>query len=58
MSVDLFAGIPVADFAAALTWYEHLLGSPSTFFPTAPKLSGNWYRDPEGNEIGFGGAPD
>lgn len=31
--LDLFAGIPVADFAAALNWYERLLGSPATFFP-------------------------
>src|SRR4051794_22532734 len=37
MSVDLFAGIPVADYAAALTWYEHLLGSPPTFFPNSPE---------------------
>src|SRR5262249_23825872 len=28
------AGIPVADYAAALQWYERLLGSPPTFFPT------------------------
>jgi len=32
-SLDLFAGIPVADYAAALKWYERLLGSPPTFFP-------------------------
>jgi len=31
--LDLFAGIPVADYAAALTWYERLLGSPPAFFP-------------------------
>ncbi len=30
---DLFAGIPVADYAAALNWYERLLGYPPTFFP-------------------------
>jgi hypothetical protein len=24
--LDLFAGIPVADYAAALSWYERLLG--------------------------------
>lgn len=29
----LFAGIPVSDFRAALTWYEKLLGSPPSFFP-------------------------
>lgn len=32
-SLDLFAGIPVADYAAALKWYEQLLGSPPAFFP-------------------------
>jgi len=31
--LDLFAGIAVADYAAALKWYERLLGSPPTFFP-------------------------
>jgi catechol 2,3-dioxygenase-like lactoylglutathione lyase family enzyme len=33
MSVYLFAGIPVDDYAAALAWYERLLGSPPSFFP-------------------------
>src|SRR3712207_9483237 len=32
-NLELFAGIPVADYAAALEWYERLLGSPPTFFP-------------------------
>jgi hypothetical protein len=32
-SLDLFAGIPVADYAAAREWYERLLGSPPAFFP-------------------------
>ncbi|MEW2403296.1 VOC family protein [Streptomyces sp. NPDC046862] len=31
MALDLYAGIPVADYAAALAWYELLLGSPPTF---------------------------
>jgi catechol 2,3-dioxygenase-like lactoylglutathione lyase family enzyme len=31
MSIDLFAGIPVSDYAAALDWYERLLGSPPTY---------------------------
>ena len=107
--LDLFAGIPVADYAAALQWYERLLGSPPTFFPHDTEAV--WelaehryvyivqqpehamhtlfvddldalvaqianrglspferetysngvrkitYRDPDGNEIGFGGAP-
>src|SRR5215207_6974078 len=33
-TLDLFAGIAVADYTAALAWYERLLGSPPTFFPT------------------------
>lgn len=32
-NLDLFAGIPVADYAAALWWYERLPGSEPTFFP-------------------------
>jgi catechol 2,3-dioxygenase-like lactoylglutathione lyase family enzyme len=32
-SLDLFAGIPVANYAATLEWYERLLGSEPTFFP-------------------------
>lgn len=34
MVLDLFAGIPVNDFAAALNWYQRLFGSPPTFFAT------------------------
>jgi hypothetical protein len=33
MAIDLYAGIPVNDYAAALTWYERLLGSPPPFVP-------------------------
>ena len=112
MTVDLFAGLPVKDYAAALSWYERLLGSPPAFFPNdteavwelaehrylfieqRPEHAGHAmhtifvddfdarvaqiadrgveptkretysngvrkaiYRDPDGNEIGFGGAP-
>ena len=111
-SLDLFAGIPVADYAAVREWYERLLGFPPTFFPTdteavwelaehryvyivqRPEHAGHArhlvfvddldalvaqiaerglapaeretysngvrkaaYRDPDGNEFGFGGAP-
>ena len=111
-NLDLFAGIPVADYAAALIWYERLLGSSPTFFPNdieavwelaehrylyleqrpahaghakltifvdnidavvaqiakrglEPTLEETYengvrkitYRDRDGNEIGFGGAP-
>jgi hypothetical protein len=34
VSLALFAGIRVREFAAARTWYERLLGDPS-FFPHA-----------------------
>jgi catechol 2,3-dioxygenase-like lactoylglutathione lyase family enzyme len=112
MTLDLFAGIPVSDYAAALAWYEQLLGAPPAFFPNdieavwelaehrflyiehLPERAGHamhtlfvddfdtriaqiaerglelttqevydngvrkaTYRDPDGNEIGFGGAP-
>ncbi len=33
MAVDLFAGIPVSDYAAALDWYRRLLGAPPAFVP-------------------------
>jgi hypothetical protein len=33
-SLDMYAGMPVADFAAAVQWYERLLGSPPSFFAT------------------------
>lgn len=32
-NLDLFAGIPVADYAAALEWYERLLGFSPAFLP-------------------------
>jgi hypothetical protein len=109
---DLFAGIPVVDYATALEWYQRLFDSPPSFFPTEteavweiaehrfiyivqrPERAGHavllvfvddldailartakralapavqetlangvrkvTYRDPDGNEIGFGGAP-
>ncbi len=112
MAIDLFAGIRVADFAAALEWYQRLFGSQPSFFPNdieavweiaehrfvfieqKPEHAGNarhlifvddldvlvaevaergldpaeretlpngvrkaTYRDRDGNELGFGGAP-
>ena len=33
--VDLFAGIRVADIAAAREWYERLFGRPPSFLPNA-----------------------
>jgi hypothetical protein len=112
MALDLFAGIPVSEYAAAVEWYERLLGSPPSFVPNdaeavwelaehryvyieqLPEHAGHaqhtvfvddldarvaaitergiepvnretysngvrkiTYRDPYGNEIGFGGEP-
>ena len=113
MAIDLFAGIPVSDYAVALDWYERLLGAAPSFVPdeteavwdvaenrylyidaSRPERAGYAiqtvfvddldariagiaergiepveretydngvrkviYRDPDGNEIGFGGAP-
>ena len=33
MALDLFAGIPVADSAAALPWYERFFGRGPSFLP-------------------------
>jgi hypothetical protein len=33
MTVDLYAGISVSDYAAAAEWYERLLGRPPSFIP-------------------------
>jgi hypothetical protein len=49
MSVDLFAGIAVRDYAGAAAWYERLVGAPPSFLP-------NDFRDLDGNKIEFGGA--
>ena len=112
MPRDLFAGIRVTTYAAALVWYERLFGTPPSFVPTdgeavwelaehryvfieqRPEHAGHArhlvfvddldalvaqiaergltpverethangvrkaaYRDPDGNEMGFGGAP-
>ena len=112
MAVELFAGIPVDDYARASAWYERLLGSGPSFLPNdteavwevaenrylyidvRPEHAGHamhtlfvddldervrgiadrglepadretyangvrkvTYRDPDGNEIGFGGGP-
>ena len=35
MALDLFAGIPVTDYAAARPWYERLLGGEPSFSPHA-----------------------
>ena len=111
MSLHLFAGMPVGDFATARAWYERLLGEPSFFAheteavwtldedrsvyavqdaeraghglvtvfvedldgwleriaarglePDEQETYSNGvrkaiFRDPDGNEVGFGGAP-
>ena len=33
MALDLFAGIPVADYAVALPWYERFFGGQPSFLP-------------------------
>lgn len=33
MARELFAGIPVTDYAAALPWYERFFGGQPTFLP-------------------------
>jgi predicted enzyme related to lactoylglutathione lyase len=112
VTVDLFAGVPVSDYARAVAWYERLFGSGPAFLPNdveavwelaehryvfievRPEHAGHalhtvfvddldarvgaiarrgiepaeretypngvrkvTYRDPDGNEIGFGGGP-
>lgn len=112
MTVDLFAGVSVSDYARARAWYEQLLGAEPAFLPNdveavwelaehrylyiedRPAHAGHSqltlfvrnyderlaqiagrglepseqetydngvrkaiYRDPDGNEIGFGGGP-
>ena len=112
MTIDLFAGLPVRDYAVAAAWYERLLGAAPSFLPNdveavwelaehrylyivvRPDRAGHavqtvflsdfdtWlaavrerglepagfetydngvrkatFRDPDGNELGFGGGP-
>lgn len=33
MAVDLFAGVAVSEYGAALDWYRRLLGTEPAFFP-------------------------
>jgi hypothetical protein len=33
VALDLFAGIPVSDYAAAFPWYEQLFGGGPSFLP-------------------------
>ena len=112
LNLDLYAGMPVKEYAVALQWYEKLLGCPPTFVASEteavwdlephcsifihemPERAGHaihsifvndfdtlvaqisergieptkreeykngvrkaLYHDPDGNEVGFGGAP-
>ncbi|TDO50555.1 hypothetical protein EV643_10448 [Kribbella sp. VKM Ac-2527] len=112
MEIDLFAGVPVREYAAAVAWYERFFGGPPAFLPNEveavweiaehryiyieelPEQAGHArhtifvgdldavvegiaargiepveretyengvrkiiYRDPDGNEIGYGGGP-
>jgi len=33
VAVGVFAGVPVRDYASAVTWYERLLGTAPSFYP-------------------------
>ncbi|WP_024806177.1 VOC family protein [Nocardia sp. BMG51109] len=33
MTSDLFAGVPVRDYARSASWYERFLGAPPSFLP-------------------------
>jgi len=44
MAIDLYAGIPVRDYPAALAWYEKLFGTPPTFI--ASDTEAVWERGP------------
>lgn len=33
MEIDLFAGVAVREYSAALAWYERFFGRPPAFFP-------------------------
>ena len=62
MTVYLFAGIAVGDFAGALAWYEVAGTAARGLAPASQETYGNGVRkttyvDPEGNEIGFGQVP-
>jgi len=35
MALDLFAGIPVTDYDAALPWYEQFFGRQPSFLPNS-----------------------
>jgi len=55
MALDLFAGIPVTDYAAALPWYERFFGAHPSFLPNDTEavweMAGHRYvyivQDPE-----------
>jgi hypothetical protein len=62
---ELFAGIPVSDFATAREWYERLIGRPPDLVPHDAEAAGPVetmpgaatravVTDPDGNEIAFG----
>ena len=63
MEIDLFAGLPVKDYQAALDHDGFVAAAGSRGLePTTRETYENGvrkttYHDPEGNEIGIGGAP-
>jgi catechol 2,3-dioxygenase-like lactoylglutathione lyase family enzyme len=40
VTLELFAGVPVSDYARSRAWYERLLGSPPTFLATPTEAVG------------------
>jgi hypothetical protein len=58
--MHLFAGLRVRDFAAARPWYVAAIASrglePAERERYANGVRKVIYRDPDGNEIGFGGS--
>ena len=49
VSVNLFAGIAVRDYSAALAWYERLFGSPPTYVVSDTEAL--WEVTPHGSVV-------
>jgi hypothetical protein len=57
MAIDLFAGIPVDDFDALAAQIAGRGLEPAKRETYSNGVRKATYRDPDGNEIGLGGAP-
>lgn len=49
MAVELFAGVPVADYPGALAWYETLFGGPPTYVVSDSEAL--WELTPHGSVV-------